>query len=410
MLFISEKRFSSEEELIEKVKRDNHPAATATSIQTGFVTRTTGLASTTSRVIRSTGSQMPWCTTLGSFATDESSSYEKNETDPFYIEYIMGNYALGVWGTDTVEFNGVNISQVSFAVVNSTNTVQGILGVGLAGLQTTNRYGYSYENFPMRLKSEGLINKNMYSLYMNEKGSQTGSVLFGAVDHAKYSGTLQTVPLINLNPAYYDEPTSFRIMMNGIFLEGPGFNQTITNIPITGVLDSGSPNTYLPLSVLRRLATMFDAIDRLTWYEVDCDYNTPSLQVVFYFAGVRIEVPMSELVIRYRTTCYLDVFPMPSGSSSYALLGENFLRNAYVVYDLEEVEILLAQAEYTDEEDIEVVTLAIPSAVQAAGYSELSINYSRSNTGTVTVVDFSGLESHILRNLEYRLLGSFKCI
>lgn len=138
---------------------------------------------------------------------------------------------------------------------------------------------------------------------------------------------------------------------------------------------------------------MLDAIDRFTWYEVDYDYNTPSLQIAFYISGVRIEVPMSELVIRYRTTYYLDVFPKPSGSSWYALLGENFLRNAYVVYDLKELEILLAQAEYADEEDIEVVTLAISSAVQAAGYSEPSINYSLSNTGTVTVVDFSGLES-----------------
>jgi len=333
-----------------------------------------------------------WCTTLGSFATDESTSFHNNDTYPFYIEYIMGNFAYGTWGTDTVEIMGFTVPDVSVAVVNSTNSIQGVLGIGLSSLEFTYRdFGYQYANLPMRLKAEGITKKNMYSLFLNEVGAK-GTVLFGAVDHAKYTGTLQTLPLINLYPQIYEHPSEFMVLLNSITLEGASFNQTITSVTIPGVLDSGSPVSSFTRPLFNRFRQTFNAEDMGTWYKVDCNYNTESMNLFFDISGIQIKVPMSEFIVRWNGVCYLNIeeVPDPIGDEVPSIvLGDNILRSAYVVYDLDDYEVLIAQVKYSDDEDIEVVTLAIPLAVRAPSYSELTYDTAATGSGTVSVAPLS---------------------
>ncbi|SGZ49767.1 CIC11C00000003341 [Sungouiella intermedia] len=333
-----------------------------------------------------------WCTTLGSFATDESTSFHNNNTYPFYIEYIMGNFAYGTWGTDTVEIMGFTVPDVSVAVVNSTNSIQGVLGIGLSSLEFTYRdSGYQYANLPMRLKAEGITKKNMYSLFLNEVGAK-GTVLFGAVDHAKYIGTLQTLPLINLYPQIYEHPSMFMVLLSSITLEGASFNQTITSVTIPALLDSGSPVSSFTRPLFNRFQQTFSAEDMGTWYKVDCNYNTESMNLFFDISGIQIKVPMSEFIVRWNGVCYLNIeeVPDPIGDEvPFIILGDNFLRSAYVVYDLDDYEVLIAQVKHSDDEDIEVVTLTIPLAVRAPSYSELTYDTAATDSGTVSVAPLS---------------------
>ena len=88
--------------------------------------------------------------------------------------------------------------------------------------------------------------------------------------------------------------------------------------------------------------------------------TTSTLQISF---GKKIiNVPLSDLVLEstYGTTCYLGLFEQ-SSNSSYILFGDNVLRNAYVVYDLEDNEVHIGQAYYTDDEDIEIVENTVPT-------------------------------------------------
>lgn len=349
------------------------------------------------------------CTDYGSYETGNSDTWSRNDTAPeFYIQYADGTSATGVWGQDNVEFGGTNVTDLSFALVNHSDSAFGVLGIGLPGLESTytglqiSGTPYQYENLPMRLKQQGLINKNVYSLYLNSPNANTGSLLFGAIDKAKYLGQLETVPIVNIYEGTYKHPIRLDISMTGISFRSSSQNETVSTSSYPALLDSGTTLTYLPTSLFNRVTSLFSASYSLTYgyYQVDCDFNTNSAHLVYKFSGIEIAVPVSELIITGgRNQCFLGIMEQSSlaGSTSYAVLGGNFLRSAYVVYDLDDYTISMAQANYSSDEDIQVVESLIPDAVSASGSSSTPSYGSSSSDddsgSSVTAVDSGNVRS-----------------
>ncbi|OBA22588.1 acid protease [Metschnikowia bicuspidata var. bicuspidata NRRL YB-4993] len=336
------------------------------------------------------------CAQVDSFATADSDSFKVNSTAPeFHISYLSNTYAKGYWGHDYVAFGEIRIPDCSFAVVNETTSRHSVFGIGLAQSESTysgiNRRStpYTYENFPLRLKSTGLINKVLYSLYLNASDALTGSILFGAVDHARYTGQLHTVPLVNINAQYFAKPIRFDIILDSITLESTSHNVSVFLSQVLALLDSGASLTYLPGAILDGFASLLGAyMNSSEAYTINCEKASDRIFTVFYFSGARIKVPLSDLIFRLGSSCYLGILELPSdqlSGASYAILGDNFLRSAYVVYDLEEYEISLAQAFHGSEENIEVVTSSIPLATRNGGPLSRSLaNMSSSSQLTPT--------------------------
>jgi hypothetical protein len=120
------------------------------------------------------------------------------------------------------------------------------------------------------------------------------------------------------------------------------------NVPV--LLDSGSSLMYLPDNVASSLYQTFEAqYDSAQGAAfVDCSLADQQGSLEFDFSGVQISVPLNELVIvaaysRGRPVCILGIGP---AGQSVAVLGDTFLRSAYVVYDLENNEISLAQTNF----------------------------------------------------------------
>lgn len=206
------------------------------------------------------------CTSLGAFNTETSTSFKLNSTD-FSNSYGDGTFANGVWGTDVISVGPFNVPDVSFGVVNDTTSQVGVFGIGLSTLESTNDpidplSAYVYENFPIRLKNTGAINKVAYSLFLNNYDSLSGSVLFGAVDHAKYSGQLQTVPIINIYPQIFDNPTSFNIVLDSITIGDSTQNIPVSTLRLGALLDSGTTLTYLPLPIVQAIGALLNGTDR----------------------------------------------------------------------------------------------------------------------------------------------------
>ncbi|GEQ71140.1 hypothetical protein JCM33374_g4821 [Metschnikowia sp. JCM 33374] len=360
------------------------------------------------------------CTSLGSFNTAASSSFKVNSTAPkFGIAYGDGSYANGVWGTDTVAVGGLNLSSLSIAVVNDTTSEFGVLGIGLPGLEVTYAYsdgskGYTYENFPARLKSTGAIKKVAYSLYLNDTSSSSGTILFGAVDHTKYSGQLQTVPIINNHPKQFKKPISIDVVLNSITLGDSKQNISVSSDPIPALLDSGTTLTYLPTPILNSIvASLNGKATNQGYYQVSCKYNTSSAFVIYNLSGVSIKVPLSDLIMSdiKGKNCYLGVMGSPAYKPE-AILGDNFLRHAYVVYDLEEYEVSLAQVKYSSSENIQVISSSIPSAVKAPGYSSTSVVSSVGISGPSSTLSVTGLKNsadskahYFARSLIFGVIG-----
>jgi hypothetical protein len=212
------------------------------------------------------------------------------------------------------------------------------VAVGRAGLQP-------YPNLPQKLVNDGTINTNAYSLWLNDLDASTGSILFGGVDTDKYHGELKTLPIIPERGEYAE----FIIALTGMGENGQNTSLfSNQNVPV--LLDSGSSLMYLPDNVVRSLYQKFSAQYDSTQGAayVDCKLGDQEGSLDFVFSGVHISVPLNELVIvaavsRGRPVCILGIGP---AGNSVAVLGDTFLRSAYVVYDLENNEISLAQTNF----------------------------------------------------------------
>ncbi|CAL9730224.1 aspartic proteinase 3 [Monosporozyma unispora] len=353
------------------------------------------------------------CSEYGTFNSGESSTWSRNQSSPwFYLHYGDTTFASGVWGQDHLHLEDLNVTGLSFAVANRTNSTMGVLGVGLPGLEATNSVSNpsTYDNFPMVLRRAGATSSSAYSLYLNSLQETHGSILFGAVDHSKYTGSLYTIPLVNIFQDYgYDAPIQFDVTLQGIGLSGDGNNNsTLSTTKMPALLDSGTTLTYLPQSILDDLANKIGAhySSRFGYYLVPCNSDATSssafdddTSLVYDFGGFHINTPLNDYLVQAtKDTCILGLIPQDSNG---VILGDTFLTHAYVVYDLDNLEVSMAQAKYIEDydaqnyksADIHIIngTHGIPGATKAPGYSS---TWSTSASNVSSTGDIFTLHPH----------------
>lgn len=325
------------------------------------------------------------CTGHGSFATANSDSFKRNLSAPaFSILYADGTDANGVWGHDDVIIGNTTVKSLSFAVANETSSNVGVLGIGLIGLEVTSSFtgssgqsgGYTYLNLPLKLKDDGIIHKNVFSLYLGEESDSLGLILFGAVDSAKYSGTLQTVPMVNSYSQYTDTPIRIEVALNAMQIESGSKNYTISSKAHAVVLDTGSTYSYIFEDMLENVANTVGArySSSAGAYVMSC-IDDDNAKITLDFSGNKLEIPLSAIqapALSNGNTCFLTLLPQIS-DSRYVLFGDNILRHMYIVYDLDDYEVSFAQVKFTNDENVEVVTSSIPLALKAPNYSLTSI-------------------------------------
>lgn len=310
--------------------------------------------------------QGQYCSISGTYSANDSSSYNY-VNDVFNISYADGSGASGDYVSDKVSFGDLTVLNLQFGVGYSSTSPQGVLGIGFQdGEVQVNRAGLDqYNNLPAALVAQGTIKTNSYSLWLNDLDASMGSILFGGVDKAKYTDPLSTVPII----PQYGQYLRFIIALTDIGTNGnTGSIGTKLNAPV--LLDSGSSITYLPNDIVNTLYSNFKVNYNSNHGVgvVDCSVAGQDDTVDFTFSGATIRVPVNEMILQSKrrngdTACIFGVSPS-EGSTS--ILGDTFLRSAYVVYDLTAHEISLAQTDFnaTDTNIMEIATgsTGIPGA------------------------------------------------
>ncbi|ODV88245.1 hypothetical protein CANARDRAFT_229004 [[Candida] arabinofermentans NRRL YB-2248] len=323
------------------------------------------------------------CSLYGTFDPSSSTSYKNNGSE-FTITYADDTFAQGWWGYDNVIFDDLEIKSFSFAVADETDSEMGVLGIGMVGLETTysgNSYSgspYTYQNLPTKLRDEGFINKVTYSIYLNDTNSNSGSILFGAIDHDKYTGELSLVPIINtLESSGYDNPIKVEITLTSLSLISSSTETTIGSGAAAALLDTGTTLTYVPSNIL---SSIVDSISDLSYssttkgYVMSCD-SASDYTLNFNFQGSDIDVPLSSFMLSLTTTsgsssnyCALGLY---SSDDDSFILGDSFLRSIYFVVDQEDYQIAFAPVNSdSNSENIETITSSIPSATSVSAYSE----------------------------------------
>ncbi|KAK3375456.1 aspartic peptidase domain-containing protein [Podospora didyma] len=292
------------------------------------------------------------CQYAGTYSANSSSTYEYIGSY-FNISYVDGSGASGDYVSDTVSFGGQKLDRLQFGIGYSSTNGQGILGIGytINEVQVGRAGKPAYPNLPAKMVDDGLIQSNAYSLWLNDLDANTGNILFGGVDSEKYIGDLETLP-IQAERGVFAE---FLITLTRLQL---GTQNIGGDLALAVLLDTGSSLTYLPDTMVQAIYTQvgaqFDS-DQGAAY-VPCSLARNKTTMDFTFSSPTISVDMNELVLDLVTSsgkrptfqngvpaCLFGIAPAGSGTN---VLGDTFLRSAYVVYDLDNNQISLAPTKF----------------------------------------------------------------
>lgn len=304
---------------------------------------------------------------------NRSSSYKILEEDGFEIRYLDNSTAAGDYITDDLKIGGTTIKSLQMGYATKTVRGAGILGVGYSSNVASQQ---RYPNLIDQFVAQKLITTKAYSLYLNDRRSDTGNILFGGIDKAKFIGDMSILPIYMAKGQA--EPIHFEVEMTSVALDltkngkttkiittDPSLSRTST----IAILDSGTTLSYLPTKITDQLHSKLrtytdDIYTGLTF--IDCEYLTsnPDMRLSFTFGpNTTVAVPVWEVVLDLLGDTQSDLpFKMPferacifgiqstagfnedGFDEDWALLGETFLRSAYVVYDLTHHQIGMAQA------------------------------------------------------------------
>lgn len=295
------------------------------------------------------------CSQYGLFATNASSTYKELLPGQFEISYGDHTYAKGDWVEDTVTIEGVKIPKQQFGLAKNTTATPAILGIGLPSLEAAEK---EYINIPKSLYLNGDIGSWTYSLYLSSLEATQGSILFGGIDKSHFSGPLKTVPVISTY--------AFWVTLSKLDIKSETKNKTVNALDVPGqvLLDSGTTLTYLPSQSYQTILKDWGVDIDPDYGAIIPEYKLHQLQdeyLEYNLQGVKIKVSASQLFYPAYTGDNLNtVAEYPNGQKAYELLiadngngteglilGDSFLRSAYVVYDLPNLQISLAQADYS---------------------------------------------------------------
>lgn len=302
------------------------------------------------------------CSESGTYDANSSSTYEYISS-VFSISYVDESGASGDYATDTLILGNETLRDLQFGIGYVSTSPEGILGIGYTANEAqVNRIGDDpYPNVPQLMEDVGLIRSNAYSLWLDDLDASVGSILFGGVDTDKYHGQLQTLPIQSRS----GEPSEFVITLSSMSVSIQGENTSLTpSLPTAVILDSGSSLTYLPneltAAIYNALRIRYSARDGIAY--ASCSLADEDITLNFTFTSPTISVPISELIIDGTSASddtearqsgdtsaspfELCVFGIAPAEGSSAVLGDTFLRSAYVVYDLDNNEISLAQTNF----------------------------------------------------------------
>jgi hypothetical protein len=368
-------------------------------------------------------------TTIGycqtQFDQNASSTYELLPDIDFNITYLDGRNIKGSYFNDTVHIGDASVRNQQLGLALESVRPTGIMGLGFSSNVAASR---QYPTIVDNLVSQGFINAPVYSLYLNDLSTDAGNILFGGIDAKKFIGELATLPLVSDSGGQpgRDDITSFNVQIDGFDVQNPDGQRAVDlqDLNSYAILDSGSTISLLPNDQVQQIWDEFGVItfDQMFAPFIDCAYagdKGDGYVFEFRFANKTIQVPMNEMVIDAYAEIQDQISSDPSlrryfsdwdgacmfgiGSTGdfgirtdqFTLLGATFLRSAYVVYDLANEQLAIAQANLdTEEEDItEVDAGDLPSVTGVDRQSPNNTSSTTTSEATPTSTSETGPDS-----------------
>ncbi|KAH7194312.1 aspartic peptidase domain-containing protein [Fusarium oxysporum] len=269
----------------------------------------------------------------------------------YWADFTIGNPAQGL---------SAEIDTGSSDLIVLTNQIetcekkrlQCTFGVGL---YTREHAEIRYPNLPYALAEAGEINTPAFSLWLDNKTH--GEFLFGGVNKAKAL-----------------------VVMTGFGTTSDGKTSDLDFEPRPVLLDSGTVQSRLTLNMtLHLIRTMKISIDEKLDAVAPCETSSKET-LDFTFGDLTIKMPFANFLgstnvkagvdgVAYCQVVYYD-------DTTNIMLGDDFLRGAYVVYGWANIETSLAQYNSEEaEDDIIEIIRDVPGASAATGVPRRYLKY-----------------------------------
>lgn len=322
----------------------------------------------------------------GIFDPTASQTYNLVGPGNFSTAFGDGSAVSGDFATDVVGVGAVELTNVQFGVANFINSTTGyaisLMGVGYSANEAS-APSY-YPNMPDLLQQAGAINSRLYSIFLNQygmrshsmfppggyadcfSGQDTGSILFGGIDTSLYTGKLHT---LNIMPTAITDPSAtipeavseFLVQVSGISMTSNGktapvLSYNLTEYPILFLLDTGSADWTVPREYYNAIMSVFGStVDQNQ--NMFCSDQNDTVSLDIEFGGeVTINVPAKNFVVPLidsttnapvtsdgKAVCTVMLSP-DDGTATSLILGDAILRSMYVVFDLDNGQVSIAQA------------------------------------------------------------------
>ncbi|KAK1078854.1 hypothetical protein LTR33_006883 [Friedmanniomyces endolithicus] len=303
----------------------------------------------------------------GTFNPKNSNSYNVVDQSPaFNTTFGDGSTASGPFSTDMIGIGDVVLSNVQFGVAEEVNSTSGI--------------------------------------FLNSVGETSGSILFGGIDTSKYTGEMATLDLLtDLQTGGVDQfistVTALSASVSGkvthMFSGGSNsdaaYNQTDSALPV--LLDTGSSAWSMDQNVYAQyIAPAFPYVDQQGLCSCSHQNDETTLTVEFG-RKINITVPIREFVIPIYnattnqpypyssagdTACAFMITPAAATGQGFQTLGDAILRSMYVVFDLDNGQVSLAQAALNSTASPAIHTVAagasgVAQAINSASYLSAAV-------------------------------------
>ncbi|KAG8948334.1 Type I transmembrane sorting receptor [Tulasnella sp. 424] len=279
------------------------------------------------------------------FDSSSSSTYKSTST-PFTIQYEDGSSATGEVASDKVTVAGLSVADQGFgAVTSETGNFLQSKSAGLMGLGFPANAQSGATPFFINLVNQKSLASNVFSFYMSRNGGDGSELCFGCTNSAKYTGSISYYPLDRMTTGgtqYYWN----------ILSEGVSYNGGLASVPFSAVIDSGTTLIYIPTLAAEMLYAQIpgakDASSTLGagFYTYPCDMDLAPIAIAFGM-GTKHAINPKDFnlgaVESGSSSCVGGIVGADIGSN-LAIVGDEFMKNWYSVFDYNKMAVGFAKA------------------------------------------------------------------
>ena len=297
----------------------------------------------------------------GVFDSSKSSTFQILDTNFNMSYYDPNDFDAGDHISEVLTIGSASIQDMNMGLGTITADGYGVMGISFASGEELCSDGWTGKCSPEvptvvdQLKAGGYTQRNAYSIYLNDVDSNTGSILFGAIDTARYSGDLIALPL---QPDGSSNVTDLSVALTSVSVRTESGLMRISDDSFTvpALLDTGTADMQIPAVVANSIVSGMGAVLLDGDAYVPCRYKNANATFVFGFGGFggpSIDVPIARMITDADSQfndgseiCYLNLHGVDEALGGDIILGDSFLRSAYVVFDLENQEVAIANVNF----------------------------------------------------------------